>query len=324
MIIVAGEALYDVFERATHEGDTQVTLDAVTGGSPFNVACGLGRLGYGPAFFGGIARGSLGDRQVSILRQAGVSLDAVVRSDTLTPLMVIDLAEDGQPRYNYYGQSTADLQITADHLAQLRSTPSVLHLGSYSLVMPPIADTLAALVEELPDQAILAIDPNVRAMIEPDRAVWEERLKPLFTRANIIKLSDEDAAFLAPEQSPTGYAASLHDLNGAPVFLTQGAEGVSVFAAGGTQHVSAPKTTVIDTVGAGDAFQTVLIAWASAESRRRALAGRTIALQDCVDIAETAAAVAAVICGQQGPVMPSAEALDAAISSRLFERIGRI
>lgn len=321
MITVAGEALFDVFPRAAGDDPTQMMLDAVTGGSPFNVACGLGRLGHAPVFFGGLAEGPLGDRQAQILAAAGVRTDAVLRKPNLAPLMLITLAEDGQPTYSYYGQSTADAMVEAGDLSTLPGLPDILHLGSYSLVINPIADTLAQLVEQLPDTSLLALDPNARPMIEPDPAVWAKRLEPLYSRANIIKLSDEDIAFLAPDQSPEAYAANLHSTHQAPVFLTLGESGVIVFAEGQNVSVKAPSVEVVDTVGAGDFFQTTLLAWASRTENKEALSERSIGLQDCVEVAEVAVAVAALICSQKGPVMPDADALEAAISTGLFQRI---
>lgn len=321
MITVAGEALFDVFPRPTGSDPTQRVLDAVTGGSPFNVACGLGRLGHAPAFFGGLANGPLGDQQAQILVQAGVRADAVLRKPNLAPLMLITLAQDGQPTYNYYGQSTADVAIEEKDLDVLAGMPEILHLGSYSLVVEPIADTLAKLVDRLPQASLLALDPNARPMIQPDPAVWQRRLAPLYARANIIKLSDEDIAFLAPDQAPQAYAGGLHEASGAPVFLTMGEGGVTVFAEGQSAHVAAPKVSVIDTVGAGDSFQTTLLAWASREQNKQALGARSVSLAASVEVAEVAVAVAALICSQKGPVMPDAEALERAISTSLFQRI---
>lgn len=323
MILVAGEALFDVFPVMGAAGEPSLRLDAVTGGSPFNVACGLGRLGHAPLFFGGLAQGQLGDRQAEILARAGVGAQALVRKPNLAPLMVIALAADGQPTYSYYGQSTADVDITPTDLAVLPAMPDLLHVGSYALVMPPIADTLASLVTGMPQTSILTLDPNARPMVEPDADVWRKRLEPLYRRADIIKLSDEDVAFLAPGLDPHGYAGSLHALSGAPVFLTRGHAGVTVFCRDGSQSVTAPKTSVVDTVGAGDAFQTTLIAWASRPSRAAALRARKLTLQDYVDVAEVAVAVAARICAQQGPVIPQATDLENAISPRLFQRIAR-
>lgn len=321
MITVAGEALFDVFPRPAGPDPTQMVLDAVTGGSPFNVACGLGRLGHAPVFLGGLAEGPLGDRQAQILAEAGVQGSAVLRKPNLAPLMLITLADDGQPTYNYYGQSTADVALSEADLAALPGMPEILHLGSYSLVVEPIADTLAMLVERLPQSSLLALDPNARPMIEPDPAVWQRRLMPLYTRANIIKLSDEDIAFLAPDQTPHAYAKDLHATTKAPVFLTLGEGGVTVFAQGQSSQVAAPQTEVIDTVGAGDSFQTTLLAWASKPHNRQALQSRSASLAACVEVAEVAVAVAALICSQKGPVMPDAQTLEAAISTGLFERI---
>lgn len=321
MITVAGEALFDVFPRPAGSDPTQMVLDAVTGGSPFNVACGLGRLGHAPVFLGGLAEGPLGDQQAQILAEAGVRADAVLRKPNLAPLMLITLADDGQPTYNYYGQSTADVALDEADLAALPGVPEILHLGSYSLVVEPIADTLATLVERLPQTSLLALDPNVRPMIEPDPAVWQRRLAPLYARANIIKLSDEDIAFLAPGQTPQDYARELHTTSRAPVFLTLGEGGVTVFAQGQSAHVVAPQVTVVDTVGAGDSFQTILLAWASRAQNNQALGSRSVSLAACVEVAEVAVAVAAHICSQKGPVMPNAQTLEAVISTGLFQRI---
>jgi len=320
VITVAGEALFDVFPRPGESGDGHIQMDAVTGGSPFNVACGLGRLGFAPYFFGGLAEGQLGDRQAAILAAAGVRSEAIVRKPNLTPLMMIALSQDGHPTYSYYGQSTADVDVTLGDLPALPKMPDLLHLGSYSLVMPPVADTLATLVERLPQASLLTLDPNVRAMVEPRRDVWTSRLEPLYRRADIIKLSDEDVAFLAPGRDPADYAQGLSGLSGAPVFLTRGHQGVTVLLDGAKASIAAPQVTVVDTVGAGDSFQTTLIAWASRPATATALRQRKVRLEDLSGIAEAAVAVAARICAQQGPVIPAAADLEAAISPRLFER----
>jgi fructokinase len=320
LITIAGEALYDVFPKMGAAQDAQIGLDAVTGGSPFNVACGLGRLGFAPLFFGGIAEGQLGDRQAKILVDSGVRSEAIVRKPNLVPLMMIALAEDGQPTYSYYGQSTADVDITLDDLSALPQMPDLLHVGSYSLAMPPLADTLANLVAELPQTSLLTLDPNVRPMVEPSVDIWRARLEPLYRRADIIKLSDEDIAFLEPGTNPRSYARDLTMISGAPVFLTLGHEGVIVFMGEASEMVVAPKVDVVDTVGAGDSFQTTLIAWASRAANAKAIRQRDLSFQALVEIAEAAVAVAARICAQQGPVIPQADALEAAISTGLFQR----
>lgn len=336
MITVAGEALFDVFPRpvgqnlthvdstqtdAVPSDPTQMVLDAVTGGSPFNVACGLGRLGHKPVFFGGLADGPLGDRQAQILADAGVRADAILRKPNLAPLMIITLADDGQPTYNYYGQSTADVAVDENDLDVLPGMPEILHIGSYSLVAQPIADTLATLVERLPQSSLLALDPNARPMIEPDPMVWRRRLAPLYARANFIKLSDEDIAFLAPNETPEAYASELHTSSNAPVFLTLGEVGVTVFAQGKSAQIAAPQINVVDTVGAGDSFQATLLAWASRAKNKQALRARSVSLAACMEVAEVAVTVAALICSRKGPVMPDAQTLEAAISTGLFQRI---
>jgi len=77
-IVVCGEALMDVFALA--DTPTGLSLEARIGGSPFNVAVGLARLGRPVAFFGSISRDILGERLVRALRDEGVDTAPVVGS----------------------------------------------------------------------------------------------------------------------------------------------------------------------------------------------------------------------------------------------------
>lgn len=74
-IVVCGEALLDVFSVA--DTSTGVTLDGRVGGSPFNVAVGLARLGVHTTFLASLYRGFLGDRLLRALREEGVGTEAV-------------------------------------------------------------------------------------------------------------------------------------------------------------------------------------------------------------------------------------------------------
>ena len=81
MIAVCGEALFDVF--AAGQTASGLSLDARIGGSPFNVAVGLVRLGQPAALVTQVAYGFLGDRLMQALDEEGVAevLDREVVED---------------------------------------------------------------------------------------------------------------------------------------------------------------------------------------------------------------------------------------------------
>jgi len=114
MVVVCGEALMDVFALA--DTATGMALEARIGGSPFNVAVGLARLGQPVAFLGAIAKDFLGERLVRALREEGVDTSTVVRVDAPTTLGLVGLDAQGVASYSFYGEGGADRQLPADAL----------------------------------------------------------------------------------------------------------------------------------------------------------------------------------------------------------------
>ena len=106
MILVCGEAIVDLFlyERR----GTRIAAEAVAGGSPFNVAIGLARLGSPVSFCGGLSTDSLGDFLSSLLEREGVDLAHVLRTSRLTTISVVATDEHGQARYSFHGEGAAD------------------------------------------------------------------------------------------------------------------------------------------------------------------------------------------------------------------------
>ena len=95
MIVVAGEALMDVFVAG--ETPTGLALDARVGGSPLNVALGLARLGQPVAFFGALSSGPLGERLLRALAHEGIDRACVQRVDAPTTLGLVGLDAAGVP-----------------------------------------------------------------------------------------------------------------------------------------------------------------------------------------------------------------------------------
>ncbi len=307
MFLVCGEALYDLF-MAGDGVSSDVQFDGRIGGSPFNVAIGMARLGASTALFTGISTDTLGARLIEALEGEGVSTEYLIRTDRRTTLSVVGLDASGSPSYTFYGADSADCSIVVDDLPALESRITGLHLGSYSIAVSPVADALAAFVER-EKHRFVSLDPNVRPTVEPDMGIWRTRIDALRRQASLIKVSAEDLAILFPGADPVDIVQEW--ARGGPelVVLTDGGNaGVAIRGSDCIRFVP-PRTQVVDTVGAGDAFQASLLASlaASASVRRGILSAMTIG--DLEAILTRASHAASITCERRGADLPRLEDL---------------
>jgi sugar/nucleoside kinase (ribokinase family) len=161
MFVVSGEALMDVF--AVGDTPTGVQLDARIGGSPFNVAVGLARLGQSVALLAGLSSGFLGQRLMRALQDEGVLTDCVMTLDAPTTLSLIGLDDRGVPSYSFYGQGAADRSLPLSAHSLLPSSARAFHFGSYAMVVDPVAMTLRALVERECERSADFVRPERQA-----------------------------------------------------------------------------------------------------------------------------------------------------------------
>ena len=306
MYLVCGEALFDFFARSPESTPTgQVDFKAIAGGSPFNVAVGLRRLGVDTALFAGLSTDYLGQRLKQVLVNEGVSTRYLHDLDAPTTLAMVALDANGSPAYSFRGEGCADRQLHARHLPVLGPEVRGLHVGSFSLVVQPVGDTLLGLVKRESGQRLISLDPNVRLNPEPDIERWRQRIKELIPYADVIKVSDEDLELLYPGQDAQQIARSWLNHRCQLVFLTRGSQGASVFSRQhGQRSVPASLVKVADTVGAGDTFQAAVIAWLT-EHQLDSIEGvqdlSALQLDALLDFASRAAALT---CSKTGPDLP--------------------
>jgi fructokinase len=302
MFIVCGEALFDVF--ATGNTPTGIGFDGRIGGSPFNVALGLARLGQPVAFFGGIGTGFAGERLAQALADEGIDARATVRLDAPTTLSLIGLDARGVPSYAFYGHGCADRLIRPEHLAVIPAEARAFSFGSYSMVVQPTGATQRALVEREHGRSVIAYDPNIRTNVEPDLDVWRDTLQWMQPRTHLLKVSDEDLGLLFPGLALETFAANALAAGTPLVVVTRGAEGAIGFTARDTEVMPPVKVDVVDTVGAGDTFQAALLTWLAETGR---LSPAAIGAIDAAALREAlgfAARAAAITCGRRGADLP--------------------
>ena len=302
MFVVAGEALMDVFTGATTP--TGLLLDARIGGSPLNVAFGLARMGHAVAFLGGISSGELGNRLVDALRAEGVSLDAVHRSAAPTTISLIGVDAKGVPEYAFYGTGAADRTLPLVALDRMPASARLLHVGSYTMVVGETAATQRALVERVHGRMVVSYDPNLRLNVEPSLQAWRDTLEWMLPRTDVLKLSDEDLGLLYPGIDPAAFAADCLGKGAGLVALTRGGKGAFAWHASGIVEVPPVHVDVIDTVGAGDTFQSALITRLDELGALTPDGVRGMGAETLLDAMRFAAQAAAITCSRRGADLP--------------------
>ena len=307
MMLVCGEALMDVF--AAGETDTGLTLDARVGGSPFNVAVGLARLGQPVGFFGAISRGFLGERLMAALRAEGVDTGPTPRTDAPTTLSLVGTDAQGVPSYSFYGAGGADRLLLPDALALVPTTLKALHLGSYTAVVAPVAATLRQLVERVHTQTLVSYDPNIRLNVEPDLGPWRKMLLWMRPRCHLLKISDEDLALLLPGTSPQAFAEESLAAGVRLVVVTRGGQGAQAWTRDAAASAASVPVQVVDTVGAGDTIQAALLSWLAEEGLLSQEALATLSAGQLTQMLQFAVRAAAITCSRRGAGMPRRDEL---------------
>ncbi len=259
MILCSGEALIDMLPRESAGGER--CFVPVPGGAVFNTAIALSRLGAPTALFTGLSRDLFGRRLAAALAADGVDARLAVRSDRPTTLAFVELT-GGHATYAFYDEATAARALTGADLPDDAALAPVraAFFGGISLAAEPCATAHAALMARIAPRAVTMLDPNVRPTFIADDAAYRARIGAMLAQADIVKVSDEDLAWLMGPGDATDHARALIGRGARLVCVTQGAHGVTAHHAAGHLHVPARRAQVVDTVGAGDTFNAGLLA----------------------------------------------------------------
>jgi fructokinase len=293
-VLITGEALIDL--AVSH--DSRVA--AHPGGGPFNVARTVGRLGQPVGYLGAVSTDRFGQ---DLLRQLGedrVNVDNVMLTDAPTTLALAELDHKGVASYRFYAEGTSAPNLTADGVAP-PATPASLYVGTLGLVFEPLATTLETIVTQCPTGTLVALDPNCRPHAISDSTSYRERLERLLHRADVIKVSSEDLAWLAPNRDEIDATRSMLVRDEAVGLITLGAEGAVIVTRREAIRIQTPEATVVDTIGAGDAFMGAFLAHWSAKGLGR---DDLRQLQSLREATEFACEIAAMTCSRQGADPP--------------------
>lgn len=301
VIVVGGEALIDLILHSDGR------LDAVPGGGPYNTARTIGRLGVPVAFVGGVSTDRFGRRLHHGLVTDGVDDALVTTTDRPTTLAVAELDPAGVATYRFYLDGTSATALEPGALPSMAGrTVTAVHVGTLGLVLEPLATAMEALVAAAPADALVMLDPNCRPSATADRDGYTARVDRLLGRADVVKVSADDLAFLRPGLAPVDAVADLLRRGPGVVLWTDGGGAVRVVTPRGRTSIEPPRVTVVDTVGAGDAFGGGFLAgWIGARRGRAEIASDGPLLE----AVRRAIRVAAFTCTRAGAEPPTAAEL---------------
>ncbi|MFD6857384.1 carbohydrate kinase [Rhodococcus sp. NPDC060090] len=303
--LIVGEALVDIVRRGDDDPVEHV------GGSPLNVAVGLGRLDREVRLATSLGDDERGGRIVRHLDASGVALTPGSVSATRTATASATIGDDNAATYEF------DI-VWQPELPEPSADTVLVHTGSIATVLEPGCDAVADLVEKQAETSTVSFDPNIRPALIDDEVRGRERIARLVALSDVVKVSDEDLAWVEPGRDPLDVARDWLSRGPAIVAVTRGAAGAVAVCRAGVVDVPARKVEVVDTVGAGDAFTVGLLdaLWTLGllgADRRDAL--REMGVDDLESVLRTAAVTSALTVARAGADLPTRAQRDEAVSS---------
>ncbi|MEZ5543417.1 MAG: carbohydrate kinase [Pseudomonadota bacterium] len=243
-IYIFGEVLFDHFPDGTR----------VLGGAPFNVAWHLQAFGLEPCFISRIGADAEGAEVIGAMRDWGMDTRAVqIDEQRPTGRVSVQIVDD-EPAYDIVADCAYD---AIEPQPDLIPDDAFVYHGSLAIRMPRSRQTLDTFVHAA-STGTCFLDVNLRPP-------WWHRADVLarVKSAHWVKLNTDELGLLAPDTARDEAQAEAflaeNDLEG--LILTQGAEGARALTRDGAQFTVRPgaAVSVVDTVGAGDAFTAVTI-----------------------------------------------------------------
>jgi fructokinase len=243
--IIFGEVLYDCFPDGSR----------VLGGAPFNVAWHLQAFGVAPLFISRVGNDPMGRQIRDAMLQWGMDTSGL-QLDSSHATGAVDVSFiDNEPRYEIVESRAWDF-IDADVLPPQLPSMGILYHGSLALRNNVSAAALDTIKKATSSGVFL--DVNLRP------PWWNmSTIRVLVSEAKWIKLNTNELAEIVPYKNDilSRLAQFFEDTNSEFLILTEGEAGARVITPQGGEYCVIPQknSDVIDTVGAGDAFTSVVL-----------------------------------------------------------------
>jgi len=324
MFVVGGESLIDLKAEVALPGggvtgrdaEGQIVMTAHQGGSPYNCAIALAKLGNDTGFLCPISADAFGDYLLGPLHDANVTPLLTERVKEYTTLAVVNFDDNHNARYGFYRSADGAIEA-ASAIAALPEQLELYQIGGFCPIKPDEAAIWLQIVEAaIARGATISIDPNVRPSLVEDFEGYKSRLSAFLDLAHVIKVSEEDLEALDSAKSIEAHVAELLARPSCElVVVTLGDQGSRAFTAAGTAAAAIYAPPVFgDTVGAGDSLMAGILSWLS--ERQLLQPGKLDGLDDAAlgNMLRFGAVVAGINCGRKGCKPPTRAEVDAVLN----------
>jgi len=257
-----GEALVD-FIPAGEAPDGIRLLAPMPGGAPANTAIAAAKLGVSASFIGKVGEDGFGRLLIDVIDNYGVGTEYMSLTRTAcTTLAFVTLSDEGDRSFTFARKPGADMMLSEDDIPDgLFSSGDILHFGSLGLMPDSLSKTAhkKAILAAKSAGALISFDPNIRLLLWDDVRVLKATILEYLPFADIIKVSDDELDLIFGTDDEKA-AASYCFTNGASVlFVTRGKNGAAVYTPTYSSEAAGLPVTVLDTTGAGDAFNGAML-----------------------------------------------------------------
>ncbi|MDP8230097.1 MAG: PfkB family carbohydrate kinase [Candidatus Gorgyraea atricola] len=249
-ILFLGGTSIDLIQKS--RGPASAFFTASVGGGITNSSIIAAKLGLKVAMLSRIGKDPLGDWAIKELGRFGVNTKGVIQDSNIkTPLAVANIDRHGNSKYTFYKNSPKDSIVPLISVPKsLLNSCKAFHFGSSFSYQKESSEEALKYVKYLKKRGIfISFDPNIRPYAIKDKKAAKNRVLRLLEWVDLARFSEIDLEFL-------GLKKRLK----CKVILTLGAKGSEYLDCKGKLiKVPAKKVKVVDTIGAGDAFNAALL-----------------------------------------------------------------
>ena len=310
-ICAAGELLID-FTPCGTSSQGQLLYARNPGGAPANVLAMAAKLGIKARLCAVVGSDNFGTFLIESMLAAGIDTRFISRTARArTTLAVVDLDERNDRSFTFYRKPGADILLTDAGIPdEAMEGCGVYHFSGVSLTDEPARGAVLRAARRAKEMGLLvSFDPNYRPFLWPQAAQARQAFEEGMRCADIIKVSEEEVAFLLGQENAAQGAAELAKQYDALVLASCGARGaLAANPSGLLGRAEALPVTVADTTGAGDAFLGTILA-ALAGKERAALHSMTE--QEAVELLHLGCMAGSLTASKLGaiPALPEKEEL---------------
>lgn len=242
--LVFGEVLFDCFPDGTE----------VLGGAPFNVAWHLQGFGLNPLLVSRVGNDTRGQQIRSAMIDWGMLLSGLQQDDQHATGEVAVTVHDGEPTFKIVDDRAYD-HIARDQLPA--ANPELIYHGTLALRNQVSAESLATIRNG--SDAPVFIDVNLRPPWWQRETLTQFLKGSAWVKLNKLELEELASNTLSDTRQMARDYLREHGLR--LLVVTLGEEGALAVDASGNDYGVSPGNIdkVVDTVGAGDAFSSVVI-----------------------------------------------------------------